>query len=390
MRTPISAAALVFLCAACSCSWADTAVHGYYTGDSWHNIDGGVRTGETYLSDAGLMIASEFDGWPVGVDSTLFVYLLWNNGNTFSDRYVGDWQAASNIDADKALRLYEFWYEQNLNDDIGLRFGLYDLNSEFDAIETAALFIHSSHGIGAEYAASGLAGPSIFPVTSMAARFEMALSPANVLRYAILDGVPGDPNNPQKTTIDLGGGDGVLHALEYNHAGDNGIRWGIGAWLYSADFDRIEATSGRPQDDGNGGLYGFIDAPLIHGDSGMTIDGFLRYGVANENLNSFDSYIGAGVVVTGLNRRRPDDQFGIALASARVGDPYRRSVNGAADRHETSIELTFSAQVTDWLRIQPDLQYIINPGANPVLRDALVFGFRFELSLDHVYSHVRH
>lgn len=390
MRVQVSAAVTALWCATISCAWADTTIFGYYTGDSWHNIDGGLRTGETYLSDAGLTIDSEYDGWFGGAKSNVFVYLLWNNGNTFSDRYVGDWQTVSNIDTEKALRVYEFWYEQDLNDDVGLRFGLYDLNSEFDAIETAGLFIQSSHGIGAEYGASGLAGPSIFPVTSLAARFEMALSPANVLRYALLDGVPGDPNDPRKTTIDLGGNDGVLHALEYNHESDNGVRWGIGGWLYSADFDRIEATLERPQDDGNGGLYGFIDAPLYRGDSGVTVDGFLRYGVANDDLNSFGSYMGVGAVATGLIKQRPDDKFGIALASARVGDPYRRSVNGAADRHETSIELTFSTQLTDWLRLQPDLQYIINPGASPLLQDALVFGLRFELGRDYVYSHVRY
>lgn len=356
-------------------------------GDSWHNIDGGLKTGETFLSDAGLTINSEFSSLFNSVDSTIFAYVLWNNGNTFSDRYVGDWQTVSNIDAEKALRVYEFWYEQKLNDDVGLRFGLYDLNSEFDAIATAGLFIQSSHGIGAEYGASGLAGPSIFPVTSLAARFEMVLSPANVIRYALLDGVPGDPNNPRKTTIDLGGSDGVLHALEFNHETNNGVHLGIGAWLYSADFDRIEATFDRPQDDGNGGLYGFIDSPLYQSASGAEINGFLRYGVANDDLNIFDSYLGAGVVATGFVPGRPDDQFGIAVASARVGDPYRRSVNAAADSHETTIELTFSTRLTDWLRIQPDLQFIINPGANPLLQDALVFGLRFEIAQDYVHSH---
>ena len=44
------------------------------------------------------------------------------------------------------------------------------------------------------------------------------------------------------------------------------------------------------------------------------------------------------------------------------------------------IELTYSTQLTDWLRVQPDVQYVINPGADRSLDNALVIGIRFEFS----------
>lgn len=365
---------------------ADTALSAYYTGELWYNADGGLRTGTAYLSDAGLKIESALDGLLGGTDASLFAYFLWNNSNTFSDRYVGDAQVVSNIDARQAIRVYEFWYEQKLNDDVSMRFGLYDLNAEFDAVDTAGLFINSSHGIGAEYGQAGEAGPSIFPVTSLAARFDMAINDSSLLRYALLDGVPGDPNDPSRTTIDLGGSDGVLHALEYNYTVDGGAQFGLGAWLYSADFDRIEATASRPRDDGNGGIYGFVDAPVYRSNSGATVQGFLRYGIANDEFNVFDSYTGAGVVARGLIPSRPDDRFGLAIARAAIGAPWNR-VTGGADSHETSIELTYSTQITGWLRIQPDIQYIENPGGNPAVKDAFVIGLRFELMTAHAIAH---
>lgn len=365
---------------------ADTSLSVYYTGELWHNVDGGLRTGAGYLSDAGLTIASDLDGLFGDVDAGVFAYFLWNNSKTLSDRYVGDVQGVSNIDAQQAVRVYEFWYEQALNEDVSLRAGLYDLNSEFDAIRSAGLFINSSHGIGAEYGQSGEAGPSIFPVTSLAVRFEMALNDRNVLRYAILDGVPGDPDDPSRTKIDLGGGDGVLHAVEYNYVADGGARFGLGGWLYSADFDAIEAAGNRPRDDGNGGIYGFVDAPIYESDTGATLHGFLRYGVANDAFNIIDSYTGAGIVATGLIRSRPDDRFGFAIASAGIGDPHDRAAGGA-ESHETSIELTYSAYLTDWLRVQPDVQYIVNPGADPARKNALVFGLRFELAARQSITH---
>lgn len=324
-RLRLAALAVVSVLPVATC-WADTSLSAYYTGDFWSNTDGGTRTGSAYLSDAGLEIETDSSALFGVTNATAFAYPLWNNSNTLSDRYVGDAQVVSNIDAGQAVRIYELWYEQHLNEDVSLRFGPYDLNSEFDAIVTAGLFINSSHGIGADFGQSGRAGPSIFPVTSLAARFEMAINDQSRLRYAMLDGVPGDPNDPSKSKIDLGGGDGVR------------------------------------------------------------IHGFLRCGIANDDLNVFAGYFGAGAVATGLFSSRPDDQLSLALASARTGLAFDRAVGGA-DSQETSIELSYSTQVMRWLRVQPDLQYIINPGVDPLLKYAWVIGLRFEVATEHTIPH---
>ena len=78
-----------------------------------------------------------------------------------------------------------------------LLLGLYDLNSEFDVIETAGLFLNSSFGIGAEYGSSGRNGPSIFPATSFGARLSGQPVQSLFIRGAVLDGVPGDPPPPE-------------------------------------------------------------------------------------------------------------------------------------------------------------------------------------------------
>ena len=366
---------------------ANPSVEASYRGFVLSNSDGGLRTGSAYLDNADLKIRTELAGLFAGSDGTIFAYLLYNNGASFSDIYVGDFQVVSNIDAPAAVRIYELWYEQSFATKYSLRVGLYDLNSEFDAIDTAGLFINSSHGIGAEYAQSGHTGPSIFPVTSFAARFDWQLSEEGTLRYALLDGVPGDPDDLSKTAIRFSGDEGVLHALEYDHLLPGGTRFGIGGWLYSADFDLIEGqgiSGAALRDDGNRGLYGFVDMPLRFWESsGVKMNAFLRYGMANDKINVLDSYIGGGIVVSGFLDSRPDDQLGIAFGSARVGDPFKRASVAAGngiESNETNIELTYSTQVTDWLRLQPDVQYVTNPGANPDLGNALVFGLQFEIT----------
>ena len=44
--------------------------------------------------------------------------------------------------------------------------------------------------------------------------------------------------------------------------------------------------------------------------------------------------------------------------------------------HEQILELTYSAQLTPWLSIQPDVQYIIHPGASNALSDEWAVGLR--------------
>ena len=46
---------------------------------------------------------------------------------------------------------------------------------------------------------------------------------------------------------------------------------------------------------------------------------------------------------------------------------------------EINIELSYRIQVKSGLTIQPDLQYIIDPGMNPNLKSAFVAGIRIEM-----------
>jgi len=350
------------------------------TSDIYRNVSGGISTGTRSLVNVDL--ASTFDLEAITGNNLgeAFLYVLYDNETTLSD-IVGDSQVASNIDADQGLRLYEAWWDIPIGENVSIKTGLFDLNSEFDAIDTAGYFNNSSHGIGADYAQTGEGGPSIFPSTSAAIRIAWS-NESTTLRYSLLDGVPGDPDDPNAfVKVNLGGDDGVLHALEFEQNFQNGFRAAIGYWGYSAEFEKInEFTNGEAvMSDNNQGIYAFVEGPIYQSDSGKNINAFIRYGVADEELNQLSSYLGFGAVMTGLVKSRPDDTLGLAVATAFNGDDYKALNNGNVDDKEIAIELTYSRQITDNLRIQPDIQYIINPGTNPSLDNALLFGVRLEL-----------
>ena len=44
------------------------------------------------------------------------------------------------------------------------------------------------------------------------------------------------------------------------------------------------------------------------------------------------------------------------------------------------MELTYLAQLRSWLAVQPDLQYVVNPGTDPTHKNALVTMLRFEIA----------
>lgn len=49
--------------------------------------------------------------------------------------------------------------------------------------------------------------------------------------------------------------------------------------------------------------------------------------------------------------------------------------------YETVIELMYLIQATGWLKIQPDVQYIIKPGATGTVPNALVLGGQIVVTL---------
>ncbi len=375
--------------AACAGNCRGFDVTAVYTGEPIRNFDGGAREGSTYLDNLDLQLAAD-RGSIFGIPGLAgFAYIVRNNASTFSDEYVGDTQVVSNIDAPEAWRIYELWLDWSPGDDerFSARFGLYDLNSEFDVSDGAGLFFNSSHGINPSFSLTGLNGPSIFPVTSLGLRLRgtVAGDHGGYWQAVALDGVPGDPDDPSSDEIKLSSDEGALLALEFGVSRGAWRKLAIGGWLYTADFDQLVGTDpgGEPaRNDGNAGLYAIGERELASGGFGK-LAGFLRAGYGSEQFNQVEYYAGGGLVLDGFWPSRAQDQVGLAFATAINGGDYReaqRLAGESPDNHETAIELTYRAPITGWLTLQPDLQYVVNPGTNPALDDALVIGLRFEVA----------
>lgn len=349
-----------------------------YMADVMSNLDGGIETGSRYMDNLDVSLEVDAEramGW---TGATLFLYGVYNNGKALSGDLVGDAQALSSIETEvKAARLLEAWLDQRFWDDrASIRVGLYDLNSEFDVIETADLFLHAAQTNTFALAQSGRAGPSVFPVTSFAARAEFQLSDQVTLRTAVLDGVPGDPDHPKRTAIKLGDGDGALLVGELEYSAER-LRAAAGYWRYTGRFEDLESGLDRR---GNDGIYALVEGRVYEDpdDPRRGLALFAHGGWASAHLNEFKYSLAAGAVYTGVLPARPEDDLGLAVAWVETGAPFKAAED--AMNREVAIELTYRARINEYLAIQPDVQYVINPGVAPELRDAFVVGLRLDLT----------
>jgi porin len=376
-----------------------------YDGETASDLSGGAKRGSTYHGSLQLQAAFDFErllGWP---DTTGFVYGMWLHGGQ-PDDLVGGSQGVSSITGPRGARLDEAWLQRNfLGNRLSLLGGRYDLNGEFYRLHSAALFLNSSYGMGPEFSQSGPAGPSAFPSTSLAARVQYKATPELVLRAALLNGTPYNRAGENAATRN---GDGALFVSEaaYLERPGNAERrnrrlrtgrfselepyadkYAIGFWRYTATFEDLSATDagGEPVlRRGSSGGYLLVER-LLKGSSAASspqIAAFLQLGVGDARVNRFGSYAGAGLVASGLFPGA-QNEVGIAVGSARNGSHYlqqQQQLGTPAQRSETVVELTYLAQVSKSVAVQPDLQYVIHPNTDPAVKNALAFLLRFEIS----------
>lgn len=364
-----------------------------YTADVWRVARGADSPGYVWLDN--LDLVATLDGEQLaGIRGLeLHAHAIYNGGSSVSAR-TGDAQGPSNIEAPQALRLLEFWadWRPGGSSRHSLRTGLYDLNSEFDALPSAALFLNSSQGIGPDLALTGQNGPSIFPVTGLALRYRHDTESGLTLLAAAIDGVPGDPDNPRRTTLRVSSAEGFLGIVELSYARARLTKLAAGAWRYSAQFDDLLATdaAGNPvRRRRNRGAYAHVEYALgaPRDDAAATASAYLRIGRANPDINRFGAYLGAGLVLRGrlLDRDDRRDEFGIGIAQVRNGGPWRTlaaASGSGATRAETALELTWRIPVNDWLTLQPDLHWIHDPDTDPSRRAALAAALRIEVSVE--------
>jgi porin len=360
-----------------------------YTSDYVANLRGGLsrRGGYLYNMDVAALIDANV---LLGLKNTsMFIYAVGNGGDD-PTAYVGDFQGTSNIEAPDSWKLYEMWFEYLLNRQrTSLKLGIMDLNADFYVTENATSFINSSFGIGAEIAQTGVNGPSIFPVTALALRMRHQFDEQKYLQMAVFDAVAGNPNDLTGTHIHwIDPDEGFLLIGETGRLrpadGDNLFqKLALGAWHYTSKFEVIGKNGLRER--GNQGIYLIAEQQIrqnpLHPEKGITL--FANFGLTKSKFNPIHIFYNGGLVWRGLDLVN-GDETGLAFTTVIAGNDFMRVMESeqvSASRHETIVEWFYRFTPATWLLVQPDIQWVINPGLADHIPNALVFTVRMGIEL---------
>jgi len=390
-------------------------IFGGYTVEVWGNTTGGLKTGTVYtgLLDFGAEVDLEKAiGWQGASVSTTW---LWLSGRDASEDLTGNFLTISNHAGFNTLRMFELWFQQNvLEDKISIRVGQLPADSEFLISDYSGLFINGTFGWPAfAYMNIPNGGPG-YPIGTLGAR--LALNPVDWFTFqtAVFQGnvFAQDVNRHGfRWRLDAQTGYTFLNEAQFrwNHREwENGLPGQLkpGVWFQTGqNADAlVDATSS-----GNAGFYVVLDQMLYRepGEpAGLTKDGksvpdgksgksfkapvalekadqglgwFGRVAFTPADRNFVNFYFDTGLSYKGLIPTRNNDTVGIGFGYAQLSNGARSSLRDEGANPigaEMVIEFTYQAGITPWLIVQPDLQYIINPGGTTGLNNAVVIGGR--------------
>jgi porin len=394
-----------------------------YIGELLGNPVGGVRRGAIYEGRLELLINLDLEklaGWS-GATVHANAYQIHGRGLSAND-LGNNLLLASGIEAERSIRLFDLWLEQQLLDGLlSIRAGQLAADDEFVVSQYASVFVNSTFGFPGILATDLPSGGPEYPLSTPGVRIKLAPTSQLSLLAAVFNGDPAGPGpgspqsrDPSGTAFRVNDDAFAIAEAAYaiNQAKDaTGLpgTYKIGGWYHSGRFadQRFDSAGRSLADPGSSGIpalhrgdYGFYAvmdqmAWRSPGTEDRGLGVFLRLSGSPSDRNQVAFYADGGINCKGLLPERGADVLGLGLAYARIGDAARgldldtRFFSGSSRPvrdYEMAIELTYRAQVTPWWTVQPDLQVILHPGGHvpdPTgpsgtrpIRDAVVAGVR--------------
>jgi porin len=358
-----------------------------YTGEAWQN-SGGLQNGNDYMANYFATLSINTDkafGWTGG---RFVVSGFYNSGPSLNENFVGAFQDPSAIDVDgrSLLRLYQVYYDQKFgNTDI--RFGVMDLETEFGITRPMDTFFNGAFAWTStlDTSGAGLNGPSTYPNTAFGVRIRQVINDQWSVQGAVVNGMADQAGYPQSNSINFNNSSGALAIAEVDYTPIARTKIMAGYWMYTGLMDTqnqyTDSGAIRQARDSNGGYIGGTTRVYTIKD-GRGVDAFVNFGIADSTVNLVDRSVNAGLTVTGLFDTRPGDKLGVGVGVARAGQPFQQAqlaLGNPVYTYETVFEVTYRAVLTDWLTVQPNIQYTVHPGFDGTVKNDFLFGLHFEM-----------
>ena len=363
------------------------------TGEEWANAKGGLKTGSAYMNNLDAKLSVDADK-AFGMKGGNFVLEgWWETPKSFGNKYAGALDQQSPIDAawnKDIYRLYQAYYDQKIGD-TDILFGIYDPETEFSTTKPMTLFLSKDLTWNTAFDQSGTMpkngsiGPGNYPYTPLSLRVRQTIDSDWSIQGVISDGASENPNHQAHNSIYFSGESGVMGLGEADYTPSKYTKVMVGAWGMTSKLSTNNEfnTDGSPHSTyGQEGAYIGAATRLYSQDDKRGLDGFFTFGYSDPVSTNVVESLNGGLTYTGLLDIRPQDKIGASFNVNRASESYRKAqilAGNGVDHYETSFETTYRAKVVDWMTVQPDVQYIVDPDYNPAIKNDLIFGVHFEV-----------
>ncbi len=378
------------------------------------NVTGGKSRGFTYADNFGFGVELDMNklvGWQ---GATLVVSGLNRDGTSLSQDYVGNQFTVQQIYGGSAVMFYALALDQRLFDDkVSIKIGRFATGDDFAS--SPIYWLYMNNGIdGNPQALPVNTQFSAYPWAVWAARLKVQPTPEwngmlgvyqvsnrvfdrayHGLDWSIRpnDGVlvisqigwtpeffkkpvPKNTTNDGKTVVKKDGKSFKEPVSETEMKGLPGHYW-FGAYWSPWEFSQFGTTEKATN---SYGFYWHLDQMVYQeapgSDQGLTVwSAFVLS--PQQNIAKLPFQANVGLAYQGLIPTRDTDWTTFGIVYGKFSRNYARTVD-ALDQGYPSYELVlewgYKVQITKFAFVQPDVQWVINPGGTGDIPNALVLG----------------
>jgi porin len=361
-----------------------------FVSDLATNPVGGVRHGFAELDNTGFGFTADMERLFGLTGGRFDLSMNLRSGSALSTVYLDNLFNTQQVAGGTVYRLINVDYDQSLCEErVDVRVGRIAAGDEFLSSPYYWLFVQNGidgNPVGIFFNTPGI---TAYPTETWGLRIKV-----HPIRdtYVMTGFYNGDPNMSQN---DRHGVDFTIHGplffiVEAGYTpnsgkGEEGLpgHYKVGFYYNGGPFTEFApAGVAAPTVQGDVGFYFLADQIVFR--RGTTnrrqeIGWFASLVVAPDpTINTMPIFMNGGLLFRGLLPSRPRDYLGLAMIfgdispekqAAQMQDP-----GSPVQRSETVFEWTYNIHVAPGFQVQPDLQYIIDPGQAHHIPNALVLG----------------
>ena len=359
--------------------------------DSLGNPSGGKEQGFTTANNVGLDLNFDLEKLGVLEGGAFLFSMSYRFGGSLSANYIHNVFTVQQVFGGETFRVVNLAYLQKLLDDrVELRLGRIGAGDDFLVSPYNYVFVQNGfdgNPVGIFFNSPGI---TAYPNDTWGALVKVRPTARTYIMGGVYNGDPSIRDNSNHG-VDFSM-DGPLFAIAEiayqpnSLPGDRGLlgNYKAGFWYDNSRFTDFNTSEFAR---GNWGFYILFDQVLVRFREQESHRGF---GIAGSFLVSPDQSVSqmpyfftAALVTRGIFPSRPVDVAGLGVVFGHFSNDLQNSQeraqqlgsNVGVQQHEMVLELTYRlAFLRSALFFQPDLQYIIRPGATGRISDALVLG----------------